>query len=156
MGGAVRTGALIMLGFGLVLSLAVAVHVTSYSHSLPQRVMGIAAITGSITLLMGLFWRWVMVVRGRVHPMAGALAAALAVPLGLFMAFLVQVIGAALAEPESLSNLIYCVPLAALFTLGAVLNFPRGVAAAVLAAAVVAYLIGRWCCSRSVAPQGVA
>lgn len=153
---AVRMGALVMLGFGLVLSLAVAVHVTSYSHSLPQRAMGIAAITGSITLVMGLFWRWVVVIRGRFHPVAGALAAVLAVPLGLFMGFLVQVMGAALAEPEPLSNLIYSVPLAALFTFGAVLNFPRGVAAAVLAAAVVAYLVGRWCRSRSGAPEGVA
>ena len=153
---AVRQGALIILGFGFFLSLALAVHVTSYSHSPPQRAMGIAAITGSITLVMGLFWRWVVVIRGRFHLVAGALATMLAVPLGLFLAFLVQVVGAALAEPDQLSSLIYSVPLSALFAFGAFLNFPRGVGAALLTAAVVAYLVGRWCRSRSLAPDGVA
>ena len=156
MGAAVRSGSLFMLGFGLLLSLAIAMHVTSYSHSLPQRVMGIAAITGSITLVMGLFWRWVVVIRGRFHPVAGGLAAALAVPLGLFVAFFVQVVGAALAEPESLSGLIYTIPLSALFAFGAFLNFPRTMGSAILVAAGVAYIVGRWCRSRSVAPEGVA
>jgi hypothetical protein len=153
---AVRSGSLFMLGFGFFLSLALAIHVTSYSHSPPQRAMGIAAITGSITLVMVLFWRWVVVIRARFHPVAGALAAALAVPIGVFVAFLVQVIGAALTEPESLSGLLYSVPLSVLFAFGTVLNFPRAMGAALLIAAVGAYLVGRWCHSRSVAPEGVA
>lgn len=145
-----------MLGFGLLLSFAVAVHITSYSHSLPERVVRVAAITGSITLVMGLFWRWIVVVRGRFHPVAGALAAALALPLGLFVAFFVEVVRLALAEPEPLSGLIYSVPLSALFAFGAFLNFPRALGAALLIAGVGAYVVGRWCRSRSMAPGGVA
>lgn len=144
-----RTGTYAVLAMGLLLSAAVGVLVTGRYHVLPQRLWATTVIIGSVTLVMVLFWRSVAVAKERFRPVAGAFAAGLSLLLGLFVAFSVQMLAAALADEQPIQGLLQAIPLSAIFMAGTFLLYPRSMGAALLTAILGAYLVGRWCVSRA-------